>query len=100
LSSSTLILIAGLGVAGWWYLRSQQAQAAALAAAQSAPGPSTLGKLENSASSFLHGASRAVGTVAQPLTNVAGGIAGAAAKGEHAISGAVSSIAHTFSSIF
>ena len=100
MNSSTLILIAGLGVAGWWYLRSQQEQAAALAAAQSAPGPSTLQKLENSASSFLHGASKAVGTVAQPLTNVAGDIAGGLAKGEHAISGAVSGIAHSIGSIF
>ena len=46
-TSTTLIILAGLGAAGFLYWKSQQDQAAALAAANAAQGPGLLGKAEN-----------------------------------------------------
>jgi len=46
-NAGTLIAVGGVAVAAFLYWRSQQAQAAALAAAQGAPGPGFLQKFGN-----------------------------------------------------
>jgi len=84
-------LLLGLGGAAFLYWRSQQAQAAALAAAQAAPGPGLVQRAENTAKVvFSPQTWRAVTSAANvPGQAVAAPIASGAASVVHSVSGFV-----------
>lgn len=65
MNTGTVILIVGVGAAAFLYYRSQLAQAAALAAAQGAPAPGLVQKVENT----LGGAAKAAGGIVGKTTN-------------------------------
>ena len=99
-NTGLIIGVLGIGAAGFLYFRSKQQQAAALAAAQSAPGPGFVKKLENTVGYGLKGlasAPQAVPAVLKTGANVALGVASAVGG---RVSGAVGGLIHSIGGIF